>query len=689
MPSATELPAPIAAKKPFASTHHGVSLSDPYHWLKDPGYPTVEDKEILAHLEAENAYYRAYMDPHEALTTKIYDEVIGRIKQDDSSVPHKNGPYFYHWKFSEGAQYRTWMRREQSSDEAVVMLDEVALADGHEYFRLGGLAITPAHDVLAWSTDTDGSERFTIAIKTLATDSAAESIHEDSIAGTSGSITWAADGQRFLYTLLSKEHRPYKVMLHTLGTDVAEDTCIYEEADPSFFVGVGKTSSRRFITISAGDHVTTETRIIPADAPESPPILVAPREAGKEYYLDDGPDAFLIRTNDTHKNFRIATAPLDNPGKAQWAEVVAASQDHYLTGLKAFKDFFVIEERKEGQEQIRIRDYQGAEHYIEFPEPSFSAGLGANSEFETQVLRIGYDSMITPPSVIDYHLGDKRLEVLKIQEIPSGYDKSGYRTERLIATSHDGTSVPISVVYPKGFKKDGSQPVHLYAYGAYGMAMTPSFSAARLSLLDRGFAYAIAHIRGGDEMGYHWYEEGKLFSRTNTFHDFIACAEHLIAEGFSAKGQISISGGSAGGTLMGAVTNMRPDLWRAVVAHVPFVDVLTTMLDDTLPLTPIEWPEWGNPILDKKAYDYIQSYSPYDQVSPQDYPNMMVTAGLNDPRVTYWEPAKWVAKLREFKTNDKLLLSKTNMGAGHGGKSGRFEKYLEVAEEYTFLVETL
>tara|TARA_R110002096_G_scaffold171490_4_gene344489 strand:- start:116652 stop:118721 length:2070 start_codon:yes stop_codon:yes gene_type:complete len=689
MPSATELPAPIAVKKPFTSTHHGVSLSDPYHWLKDPGYPTVEDKEILAHLEAENAFYRGYMNPHAALTTTIYDEVIGRINQDESSVPNKNGPFFYHWKFSEGAQYRTWMRRAENSDEAVVLLDEVALAEGHEFFRLGGLSVTPAHDILAWSSDTDGSERFVISIKTLATSDTEERIHADSISGTSGTVTWAADGKRFLYTLLSKEHRPYKVMMHTLGTDAADDTCIYEEADPSFFVGVGKTTSRKFITISSGDHVTTEVRILPADAPESEPIIVAPREAGQKYYLDDGPDAFLIRTNDTHKNFRIATAPLDAPGKENWQEVIAASQDHYLTGLKAFKDFFVLEERREGQEQIRIRDYQGSEHYIEFPEASFSTSLATNSEFDTQVLRVHYDSMITPPSVFDYHLADKRLEPLKVQEIPSGYDKDGYRTERLIATSHDGTSVPISVVYPKGFVKDGSQPVHLYAYGAYGIAMTPSFSAARLSLLDRGFAYAIAHIRGGDEMGYHWYEQGKLFSRTNTFHDFIACAEHLVSEGFSSKGNISISGGSAGGTLMGAVTNMRPDLWRAVVAHVPFVDVLTTMLDDSLPLTPIEWPEWGNPITDKKAYDYIQSYSPYDQVSTKNYPNLMVTAGLNDPRVTYWEPAKWVAKLRELKTNDNVLISKTNMGAGHGGKSGRFEKYLEVAEEYTFLIATV
>jgi oligopeptidase B len=680
--SALPVAAPIASKKEFETEHHGHKLSDPYHWLRDPNYPVVEDKEILAHLEAENAYYKAAMSPHSALTDDIYEQLVARIKQDDSSVPHKHGDYLYWWKFERGAQYRQWFRSALDGSAEESLLDEVALAEGHEYFRLGGLALSPDHRRLAWSTDTDGSERYTIRVRDLSSGV----VHEDEIPGTSGSAAWAADGESFLYTLLSKEHRPYRVKLHKLGTPVSDDVEIYEEADPSFFVNIGKTSSRRFLCIMAGDHVSSEVRILPASDPLSKPVLVAPRRPGHEYYLDDSETEFLIRTNDTHKNFRVVTAPFDNPAPDQWSELIAATERHYITGLCTFKSFFTLSERIEGQQQIRIRDYEGDEHLIKFAEDSFTAGLGSNSEYDTDVLRVGYQSMVSPPSVMDYHIAERRLELLKEQEIPSGYDKAGYETERLMATSHDGAKVPISIVYAKGFKRDGSCPLHLYAYGAYGMAIPPAFSTSRLSLLDKGFAYAIAHIRGGDEMGYQWYEDGKLQKRTNTFKDFVACAEHLVDTGYASKGGISISGGSAGGTLMGAVTNMRPDLWRAVVSHVPFVDVLNTMLDDTLPLTPIEWPEWGNPIADKEAYDYILSYSPYENTSATDYPLMMVTAGLNDPRVTYWEPAKWVAKLRELKTDKNLLIYKTNMGAGHGGKSGRFEKYFEVAEEYTFLL---
>jgi oligopeptidase B len=681
--SATLPIAPLAAKKEFECSHHGHSLSDPYHWLRDPEYPVVKDEEILAHLKAENHYYQAVMKPHSELTEEIYRQLIARIKQDDSSVPHKHGDFLYWWKFDKGAQYRNWYRSDLGGEEETCILNEVALANGNDYFRLGGLSLDPAHTRLAWSSDTDGSERFTIRVR----DIASGDVHGDEIPGTAGSMTWSADGKSFLYTLLSKEHRPYKVLLHTLGTPASEDKLLYEEEDPSFFVSIGKTSSRRFLCIMAGDHVTSEVRILPADDPLSEPLLIAPRVPGHEYYLDDSAEDFLIRTNDQHKNFRIVTAPQSAPTQEHWKELIAASDQHYITGLCTFKSFFTISERIEGQQQIRIRDYEGSEHLIEFPEASFTAGLGSNAEYETDVLRVGYQSMVTPPSVFDYHLEDRRLELLKEQEIPSGYDKSGYVTERLVASSHDGVQVPVSIVYKKGFKPDGSQPVHLYSYGAYGMSTPPSFSSSRLTLLDKGFAYAIAHIRGGDELGYHWYEAGKLLNRTNTFKDFIACAELLVAKGYASEGGISISGGSAGGTLMGAVANMRPELWRAVVGHVPFVDVLNTMLDGTLPLTPIEWPEWGNPITDKEAFEYILSYSPYENTSAQDYPMMMITAGLNDPRVTYWEPAKWVAKLRELKTDENLLIYKTNMGAGHGGKSGRFEKYFEVAEEYTFLLK--
>lgn len=684
----SNMAAPLANKKPHTSSHHGLVLDDPYYWLKDPSYPAVNDQEILAYLNEENAYYQAAMAPYKKLTDSLYEEIVGRIPQEDASVPHKNRNHLYYWRFQEGAQYRQWFRTDLDGENELLLLDEVGLAEGHDYFRLGGLSLSEDHSLLAWSTDCDGSERFTIVVKDVETGA----LHSDEITGSAGSIIWAADGKSFFYSVLSKEHRPYKVMVHTLGRPAADDHCVYEEMDPSFFVGVSKTSSDRYIIISAGDHVTTDLRILPANDVGAVPLLVAARKPGHEYYLDDADDRFLIRTNDTHKNFRIVETPLGAPLPKNWSEVIAPSDHHYLKDHTCFKDFFVIEERRDGQEQIRIRNYQASpeetvvEHLVEFAETSFSAGLGANADYDTQILRIGYQSMVTPPSVFDYHLAERRLELRKEQPIPSGYDKSKYATERLMATSHDGAIVPISIVYAKDFARDGTQPLHLYGYGAYGISMVPSFSASRLSLLDRGFAYAIAHIRGGDEMGYHWYQDGKLDKRTNTFHDFIACAEHLIGEGYSSEGRISISGGSAGGTLMGAAANMRPDLWSAVVAHVPFVDVLGTMLDETLPLTPIEWPEWGNPISDKSVFEHILSYSPYENVQEKDYPSMIITCGLNDPRVTYWEPAKWVAKLRTHATGDKLIIFKTNMGAGHGGKSGRFEKFQEVAEEYSFVL---
>ncbi len=673
---------PVANKIPSERVVHGHALSDPYQWLKDPNYPKVEDEAILGYLREENAYYQAAMAPHQELNDTIYEEIVGRIKEDDSSVPYKLGPYLYGWKFAKGAQYRQWYRTDLDGGNETSLLDEVKLAEGLEYFKLGGMAITPDYSTLAWASDNDGSERYTIFIKEI---ESGDSL-PDRITNTSGSIVWTADGSAFLYTILSEEHRPYKVMLHAMGEGSENDVCLYEESDPSFFVSIGKTSSKRWIQISAGDHVTSEIRLLPASDPRQPPVLIAARQAEHEYSIDDAGDDLYILTNDTHKNNRLVKVRIEAPEQENWQEVIAASEERYLTGMQTFEGFMVLSERVSGQEQILIRNYDGQSHPIAFPEASFTAGLGANAEYETQVLRVSYQSMVTPGSVLDYHLSDRRLEVLKEQEIPSGYEKNDYVTERLIATSHDGVSVPISIVYKKGFAKDGKQPVHLYGYGAYGMAMPPSFSVARLSLLDRGFAYAIAHIRGGDEMGYHWYQDGKLMKRTNTFLDFIACAEHLAAKGFASAGGISISGGSAGGTLMGAVSNMRPDLWRAVVAHVPFVDVLNTMLDDSLPLTPIEWPEWGNPITDKAAFDYILSYSPYENTVAKNYPMMMITAGLTDPRVTYWEPAKWVAKLRDLKTDDNLLIYKTNMGAGHGGKSGRFESFREVAEEYSFLL---
>lgn len=675
---------PKAPLSPQEKTVHGVTLKDDYAGLRDPGYPEVTDPKVLDYLKAENAYFEAVMAPHKALTDAIFQELKGRIKEDDSSVPAKDGAYFYQWRFDKGAQYRKWFRwpaGDQSAERLI--LDEPALAEGQDYFNLRDLDVSPDDRLLAFTTDTDGSERFTIRFKRLDND---EDL-DDSIANTSGIVAWADDSRTLFYVELSENLRPFRAKAHVLGTPAGEDRTVYEEADGAFFVAVGKTHSRRFITIAAGDHVTSEVRVVEAGQPAARPRLIAERQAGHEYDLEHADDRFFIRTNDRHKNFRVVAAPLDDPRPENWRELIAGSDRHYIQDLTCFKDFLVIEERLDGLDQVRVRGYDGAEHSVVFHEASYAAGLGNTPEFDVDTIRLGYTSMVTPSTVYDYDVAARRLTTLKVQEIPSGYDAGRYATERLMAPGRDGTLVPISIVYPKDFKRDGTGRLHLYGYGAYGHGLSPGFSTARLSLLDRGFAYAIAHIRGGDEMGYHWYEAGKLFERTNSFDDFAACAEYLTAEGYGAAGGISISGGSAGGTLMGVMANRYPHYWRAVVAQVPFVDVLNTMLDDSLPLTPIEWPEWGNPGADEKAFAYIRDYSPYDNVTAQGYPPIMITGGLTDPRVTYWEPAKWAAKLRALKTDDHLLVLKTNMGAGHGGKSGRYDSLYEVAEEFTFILK--
>jgi len=674
---------PQAARKPHRFTAQGVEIEDPYAWLRDPGYPEVKDPEILAHLEAENAYFEQVMAPKAGLTETIFQELKGRIKEDDASVPAKDGAFLYHWRFAPGAQYRTWLRRPVAGGEEAVILDEPALAKGQDFFRLRGLEVSPDDSLLAWSADSDGSERFVIRIKALAS----EELLDEAIPNTSGSVVWASDSKTLLYVELNENLRPFRVRAHVLGSPVAEDRVLYEEADDGFFVHIGQTQSRAFLVIGAGDHVTSEVRLLPAGEPFAEAVMVAPREAGHEYDLDHAGERFFIRTNDRHNNFRIATAPVATPEREHWQELIGPSERHYLRGLAAFQDQLVVQERVDGLDQIRIRRHaDGEEHHVAFPEASYAAGLGENPEFAVDRLRLVYTSMVTPPTVFDYDFGTRQLETRKVQEIPSGYDPGRYVTKRLLATARDGATVPISLVHAKDFPPDGSGVLHLYGYGAYGMGMSPSFSTARLSLLDRGFAYAIAHIRGGDELGYHWYEDGKLDKRENTFNDFVDCARHLIAEGYAAEGGISISGGSAGGTLIGVAINDQPALWQAAVAHVPFVDVLNTMLDDSLPLTPMEWPEWGDPITDQAAFELIRGYSPYDQVGAQAYPPLLITAGLNDPRVTYWEPAKWAAKLRATKTDDNLLLLKTNMEAGHGGASGRFRRHKDTALTYAFML---
>ncbi len=669
---------PIAARHPYTTTHHGIVRDDPYAWLKDEGYPVVADPAILAHLAVENAWFDAWLAPRTPLVETLFEELQGRVKQDDAGVPVRDGDYDYWWRFAPGGQYRLWLRQPAGGGAEQIILDEPAMAASLDYFRLGGHAVSPDGRWLAHAVDSDGSERFVLRIRDLATGEDGPPVATNSI----GTPVWATDSLHIAWTEVNEAWRPWRARLHRRGT-ADGGSVVYEESDPSFFVGLRRSQDRSQLIVRSADHVTSEIRLLSADAPHDPPVLVSARVTGREYEVDVRGGTLFVRSNDTHPNFRIATARLDAPG--DWSELIAGSDRDYIRGVTAFASYLAIEARADGLDTIRLVDTDGA-HDIAFPEASFTASLGGNPEPDAPLLRLNYTSMVTPHTVYDYDVAARTLATRKVQTVPSGYDASAYATERLWATAPDGVRVPVSVVYRRDLPRDGGGRAHLYGYGAYGIAMSPAFSASRLSLLDRGFAYAIAHVRGGDDLGYRWYLDGKLDKRTNSFDDFIACAEALIEAGFAHPGNISISGGSAGGTLMGVVANTRPELWRAVAAHVPFVDVLGTMLDDTLPLTPIEWPEWGNPIADPQAYARIAAYSPYDNVTAQAYPAMLVTAGLNDPRVTYWEPAKWVARLRELGIGDAPLLLKTNMGAGHGGKSGRFEALRETAEEFAFVL---
>ncbi|MEZ5680754.1 MAG: S9 family peptidase [Erythrobacter sp.] len=673
---------PKAEKREFSYSHHGITIADPYAWLRDPGYPEVTDKDVLAHLEAENAWFEARMEPNKSLVETLFKEMKARIKEDDSTVPQRRGDWLYWSEFEEGAEYRKYYRKPaDGGGEAQLILDENELAEGLEYFRLGSFSVSDNGELLAYSVDTNGSERFTARFKIIAT---GEHL-PDEIPGTLSDLVWVKGDTAVVYGLADENWRVHDATLHVLGTPMSEDVELYRETeDEGFRVGAGLSAQEDWLVISTGDNETSEVRLVPASDPTATPILVKPRQKGVEYDVDLRDGTLWIHSNDEHVNFRLATAPFDNPG--DWTTLIEGSDEFYLDGFELYRDFYVTEGRIKGLDQIQLRSYadRALVKPIAFAEASFTAGLTNNPEYHQDKLRLSYQSMVTPDSVYDYHVESGELELLKQQEIPSGYDPSLYVTERLEIEARDGTMVPVSVVSRKDRKPGGS--LHLYAYGAYGYAVPPGFSTTRLSLVDRGFAYAIAHIRGGDDLGRKWYLAGKLEERTNTFNDFVDVAKGLVAKGYTAKGRISISGGSAGGELVGAVANSDPDLWGAAVAHVPFVDVLATMLDGDLPLTPGEWPEWGNPILSKRAFAQILSYSPYDQVVAQDYPPMLVTAGLNDPRVTYWEPAKWVAKLRELKTDDNELLLKTNMGAGHGGKSGRFESIRETAEEVAFVL---
>ena len=679
---------PIAEKRPVTINRHGIELTDNYAWLRADNWqqvmhdPSVLADDIRAHLEAENAFFEAQMAGTAALRETLFAEMKGRIKEDDSSVPSPDGPWAYAVRFIEGGQYPLLVREPRDGGPETVMIDGNALAEGKAYFRLGGASHAPDHDKLAWAFDDKGSEYYTLKFRDLGTGSDLA----DEVPDTGGGGVWSADGQQVLYIRLDENHRPSKLFRHVLGSNHVDDPLVYEEADSGFFMGVGKTQSDRYIVIDCHDHETSEVRLLPTDNPAAEPILVSQREPKVEYSVDEGNGTLYILTNQNGaKDFKIVTAPADDPGPENWVDLIPHEPGRLILSHTVYSKHLVRLERKDGLPRIVVRRLSdGEEHAIAFDEEAYSLGLVGGYEFDTSVIRFTYSSMTTPQRTFDYDMESRERTLRKEQEVPSGHNPDDYVTRRVMAPAADGESVPVSLLYHKDTPLDGSAPCLLYGYGSYGIAIPAAFSTSRLSLVDRGFVYAIAHIRGGKDKGFTWYEEGKREKKTNTFTDFIAAGEYLDSSDFTSRGRIVAEGGSAGGMLMGAIANMAPGLFGGVIAVVPFVDVLNTMLDDTLPLTPPEWPEWGNPIISETDFNTILGYSPYENVEAQAYPPILAMAGLTDPRVTYWEPAKWVARLREIKTDDNLLLLRTNMDAGHAGASGRFDALKETAIEQAF-----
>jgi oligopeptidase B len=669
---------PVAKVVPTSTTLFNDTRQDPYAWLRDR-----KDPDTIAYLEAENAYAKSVMEPTSALQKTLYEEMLGRIQQTDLSVPIRRDAYFYYTRTEEGKQYAIYCRKHGSLDAAEeILLDGNILAEGREYFRIGNFAVSPNGGLLAYSVDIIGDETYTIRIKHLATGE----LLPDEIPNTYYSLEWAADNETFFYCVLDEAKRPHQVFRHHLGT--ASDALVYHEEDERFTVEISKTSSRAFLLINIHSSLTSEVRFLAADKPNLPFVAILERRHHVEYDVTHHDGYFYIRTNDQAKTFRVMRAPLPEPDVDNWTEFLPMRPGITVENICAFRDYLVVEERDNGLTQIQIHHFPSSErHRVAFDEPVYHSDVAGNAEYDTNVVRFTYTSLVTPESVFDYDMATRARELKKQQPV-LGYDPSRYTSERLHATASDGTQVPISLVYKKGFERNGRAPVVLDGYGAYGLSNDPTFRSDRLSLIDRGFAYAIAHIRGGADLGKPWHEDGRLLTKKNTFTDFIAAAEHLIAQRYTSPDRLAITGGSAGGLLMGAVLNMRPDLFVAVVTRVPFVDALNTELDATLPLTIGEWEEWGNPA-EEKYYNYIKSYAPYENVRAQNYPAMLVTAGLNDPRVSYWEPAKWVARLRALKTDSHTLLLKTEMGAGHFGASGRYEHLKETAFNYSFLLRTL
>nr|WP_220466240.1 S9 family peptidase [Dyadobacter psychrotolerans] len=675
--------APSAELKAYETGMHGDKRNDEYYWMADFFTNGPDSDKVVEYLNAENKYTDTLMAGTDQFQANLFSEMKGRIKEKDESVPVFSNGYFYYTRSEEGEQYFKYCRKKGSlSSPEEILLDVDALAKGHAYYSATGFNISPDNKLLVYGVDNVSRREYTLYIKNLETGE----LLEDSIFPTSGGSEWGNDNKTLFYTATNpKTLLSEKIKRHTLGTDSKKDVVVYNEKDKSNYIGVGKTKSEKYIVIASSATMSSEFYILDADQPEGKFEVFQPRMKDVLYEIEHQNDKFLIVTNKDALNFRLMETPLDKTGVENWKEVIPNRDDVLLEGIDVFRDFLVVTERKNGLIQLRIRnDKTSDEHYVDFGEPAYAAYTGSNPEFNSTTLRYIYTSMTTPNSVYDYDMESKTRELKKRQEVVGGYNPDDYVTERLYATSFDGVQVPVSLVYKKGFEKNGQAPLLLYAYGSYGHSMDAGFSANRLSLLNRGFVFAIAHIRGGQEMGRQWYEDGKLFKKKNTFGDFIACGEYLIKENYTSVDHLYAEGGSAGGLLMGAVANMRPDLWHGIIADVPFVDVVTTMLDESIPLTTNEFDEWGNP-KNKESYDYMKSYSPYDNVDRKDYPNMLVTTGLHDSQVQYFEPAKWVARLRTHKTDTNVLLLKTNMEAGHGGASGRFEYLKEIALQYSFL----